>query len=291
MDELIVQTISRGVTREILPREENPFAKSRAAKELEHLIHCREIDTIDRRELPGRGFVRKIKAACSTCGAPAFYLVSDDCHSWATELPTCDTCVFVEVIRGDDSLPITDTGDHAAQELARFMSEWSHLGQVLAPLVAQMFPLTPHTGKFELGERTRPRTGPFGNAVWLEALARHAAGDHGDFGKSEGRKLTSDERWAPRLYGVAVRNAIAIEAGSGLVRSRLEIPDRFHEDLGGHHVVRSRSDNGHNPPRPGPVRQVLGRLDIATLLTRGGPARTHCRVGVVGEQAFRHDAT
>jgi len=54
-------------------------------------------------------------------------------------------------------------------------------------------------------------------------LKRHANGDHGEFGKAADVTLDDDARWAPQIFPWPIRNAAALEAGRGLVRSAYSV--------------------------------------------------------------------
>jgi hypothetical protein len=65
-------------------------------------------------------------------------------------------------------------------------------------------------------------------------IALHANGDWGAHGRLGGVELDGDMRWAPVLFGVAVENAVSVEAGEGLVQSvypRVFVKTRGEESL------------------------------------------------------------
>lgn len=101
-----------------------------------------------------------------------------------------------------------------------------------------------------------PQVVPFSSDDVRGFLKRHANGDHGDFGKAGDVDLDDDMRWAPGVFGWPVRNAIAIEAGRGIVRSR------FGKDVA---PLAKQHPSWHPSWRMRPQIEVL---DVATLIGR-----------------------
>lgn len=101
-----------------------------------------------------------------------------------------------------------------------------------------------------------PKVAPFSAKDVRALLRRHAGGDWGDFGKADDVSLTEDMRWAPPVFGWPVRNAAAIEAGRGLVRSCYGV------DI----APRAKAAPGWHPSWT--MRPQVMRLDVVTLISR-----------------------
>lgn len=237
----------------------------------------RSRNTIDKREVPGRATVLKVATKCPTCDRATVYFADEDDNAlmmWNDPSRTsCDVCLFEQSLEHDYAKlrPNGTTRDEADQELGHFASKWPMLANVLRPLVADFYARPDTAGRFAIGEITLPGkpSWPLSAKTLDEALARHASGDHGDLGQLDKYKLSDDQRWLPDLGDLLARNARAIERGSGIVRSRFEVPT----DQLGRLTDQVRREILCDQS---PANQV--QIQVATLLHADAPPRTHVRL-------------
>jgi hypothetical protein len=96
-------------------------------------------------------------------------------------------------------------------------------------------------GRFPLGKVSRSlgtARAQIGDEELRGFLRRHINGDFGVHGKLADVALSDDQRWVPPLYSQAVQNAVAIESGSGVIKSRFMLQgDPLPTQQWGVHVV------------------------------------------------------
>lgn len=239
-------------------------------------------NTIASQEVPGVGFVRRIRYHCPKCSKPGTYVHIDGARRFAKDL--CPECLFAEEIGRDDMVPLLEPEDHLQTDWTKFKAAWPQISKVLAPTIEAALVRSPAGGRFPLGAILRPRPAPGFNhtppiwipdATWRELLARHAAGDHGEFGKAP-KTLSDDQKFAPAVFAMNVRNAAAIADGTGLIRSRFLVPASDEDKLG----------TGHFMKIIGGDVVCLARLDIVTSLSATHQPTTACRIGMRDAQCY-----
>jgi hypothetical protein len=180
--------------------------------------------------------VRAADGRCPSCGKPGAYVyfVRDD-GVRLTHPERCLSCRATAGLReaGDAAggyVLIQSDADRLAAERARFVAMFPSIGPViLDALGGALDTAAGPPPRFPVGNRYRiARCDPFLESTFVDAIASHAAGDFGAHGHLDAVALDDDARWAPELsHSVAVLNAVSVEAGSGVVRSRFAAPERY----------------------------------------------------------------
>jgi hypothetical protein len=157
----------------------------------------------------------------------------------------------------------------------------------LDKLAAEGFPLVAEM----LAKKVPPRVDPFPGALFrpgpigfgaaiiatglsradvLEYVRRHVAGDHGEFGSSAGIEPSAEEMFCPVEASQAVKNAVAIKTGRGLVVSRYPLWEPGVSDQ-----AAGKWAKDHHPSEGFPLRRD-DRLTVVTLLAGPKTATATC---------------
>jgi len=183
---------------------------------------------IEVRTIDGVSFVRRTRS-CSVLGGHPFHEVHELVTVGDGHKPRVNPPIrfdrspgerfteFLNLLKTPDPVEI-DPPDPLRDEIERFSEAFPLLGKAIAK--GLKFAEPRGVGLFKLGSVVASRLLPLLRVTRPDIMAildRFDAGDFGDHGKIGDVILTDDHRFAPALFRPIIRNAVAIEAGNGLV--------------------------------------------------------------------------